>query len=174
MKKIKIQFILLLPLLLAIGNTAYSQDKFGIGVSAIYNFQTESFGAGLRVEVGLLRRLSIVPQVMYFPAANKVHEIFGTVNLHYTVFYLRKFKGYVIAGGSANYWIDYAESTWERAKPFNVIAEVGGGIAYGVKKFRPFIEYRYNPVWLEGSIHVGLMYYPEIRKRNKETCPAYQ
>jgi len=43
-----------------------------------------------------------------------------------------------------------------------------------VKKFRPFIEYRYNPVWLEGSIHVGLMYYPEIRKRNKETCPAYQ
>lgn len=174
MKKMPLCFLFLLSLFMVMGETAWSQDKFGIGASAIYNFQTNGIGAGLRADIGLYRRFSIVPQVMYFPSSNKVHEFFGGINLHYRLFYLGKFYGYLIAGGSANYWVNYAESKWKRAKPFSVIAEVGGGIAYGVKKFRPFIEYRYNPLWLEGSIHVGLMFYPERIGKSKGSCPAYR
>ena len=165
------QVVVLILLLIAIQHASFSQDKFGVGVSAIYNFQTEAVGVGARAEIGIINRLSVVPQGMYFFNFNKVHEVFGGVNFHYRLFYLGKFYGYLIAGGSANYWINYSESHYKRAKPFNVIAEVGGGMAYGTGKFRPFAEYRYNPVWLEGSIHVGLMYYPE---RRRTICPAYQ
>ncbi len=161
-------------LLLLISKASYSQDKFGVGVSAIYNFQTEAVGVGARAEIGLFNRLSVVPQAMYFPTFNKVHELFGAINFHYRVFYLGKFYGYLIGGGSANYWINYSESHWKKAKQFSVIAEAGGGMAYGDGKFHPFAEYRYNPVWLEGSIHVGLMYYPEWMGGSRTSCPAYQ
>lgn len=166
----------LFPVLLFvfIYKTSYSQDKFGVGVSAIYNFQTEAVGVGARAEIGLFNRFSVVPQAMYFMPFNKVHELFGAVNFHYRAFYLGKFYGYLIAGGSANYWMNYSESHWKKAKPFSVIAEVGGGMAYGDGKFRPFAEYRYNPMWLEGSIHVGLMYYPKWLSRSRSSCPAYQ
>jgi hypothetical protein len=161
-------------LLLLISKASYSQDKFGIGVSAIYNFQTEAVGVGARAEIGLFNRFSVVPQVMYFMPFNKVHELFGAVNFHYRVFYLGKFYNYLIAGGSANYWINYSESHWKKAKPFSVIAEVGAGMAYGDGKFRPFAEYRYTPLWKEGTIHVGIMYYPEWLGRSRSSCPAYQ
>lgn len=166
--------LLMLLIVIFSAGKVFSQDKFGIGVSAIYNFQTEAVGVGARAEIGLFNRFSVVPQVMYFMPFNKVHELFGTVNFHYRVFYLGKFYTYIIAGGSANYWLNYAESHWSRAKPFNVIAEVGAGAAYGDGKFRPFAEYRYNPVWLEGSIHVGLMYYPDWMHGSRSSCPAYQ
>ncbi len=172
-KKSVLSFVFI-SVLVSICNSSYSQDKFGVGVSAIYNFQTEAVGVGARAEIGLLNRLSVAPQVMYFMPFNKVHELFGAVNLHYRVVYLGKFYSYLIAGGSANYWMNYAESPWKRAKPFSVIAEVGVGVAYGEKQFRPFAEYRYNPVWLEGSIHVGLMYYPDWMRGSRSSCPAYQ
>ena len=41
------------------------------------------------------------------------------------------------------------------------------------KQLRPFIEYRYNPFFLEGSLHVGLMYFPKISRKLRYDCPAY-
>ena len=156
----------------------HAQDKLGVGASAIYNFQTESVGVGARAEIGIVNRFSVVPQGMYFFTFNKVHEVFGTLNFHYRLFYLGKFYGYLLAGGSANFWMSHTESHYDKAKPFNVIAEVGGGMAYGDGKWRPFAEYRYNPVWKEGSVHVGLMYFMKwsgkSKNKSKGDCPAYQ
>jgi hypothetical protein len=168
------QILVLALVLISMHHMAYSQDKFGIGVSAIYNFQTEAFGVGARAEIGLVNRLAVVPQGLYFFQFNKVHEVFGAINLHCRLFYLGRFYGYLLAGGSANYWFNYSESHYNKAKPFNFIAQIGGGMAYGDGKFRPFAEYWYNPLWLEGSLHVGLMYYPEWGGRSKTNCPAYQ
>jgi hypothetical protein len=170
----KMQVAVLVSVLFSMLHTVYAQDKFGVGVSAIYNFQTEAFGVGARAEIGIVNRLSVVPQGLYFFQFNKVHEVEGAINLHYRLFYLGRFYGYLLAGGTANYWMNYAESHYDKAKPFNVIAQVGGGMAYGDGKFRPFAEYWYNPIWKEGSVHVGLMYYPEWNGRNKGDCPAYR
>src|ERR1039457_5874409 len=111
------RLIFLVFILFSVGHKAYSQDKFGVGASGIYNFQTNGIGAGARVEFRLYKRLSAVPQVMYFPAFNKVHEFFGGVNLHYTIIKYRKWKGYLIAGGSANSWFNYVVSHYVNAKP---------------------------------------------------------
>ena len=151
-------------------NTSYSQDNIGYGLSGIYNFQTNGIGFGARVEFVLSKRFSAVPQVMYFPAFNKVHEFFGGANLHYALLKRKHYTGYLIGGGSANYWINYSSSHWPKAKAFNVIAEVGGGVVLGKRQLRPFVEYRYNPVWQEGSVHVGLIYFPVT---GHTTCPAY-
>lgn len=165
-------FTLVFSTLIFQENIVFAQGRVGVGASAIYNFQTESFGAGLRAEVIVTKRLSVVPQAMYFFPFNKVHEIFGGINLHYTAFRIRKFNFYAIAGGSANWWLNYSVSKYKKAKPFNVIAEVGAGVSYGYGKIRPFLEYRYNPVWLEGSVHLGLTYFPDWGGR-KTICPAY-
>lgn len=151
-----------------------AQDKTGIGLSGIYNIQSTGIGVGLRVQVPAGERLSFVPQLMYFPFFNIVHEAFGGLNLHYDLIVLDKVKGYITAGGFLNYWINSESSGYLKAKSINIIPEAGGGFLFGEKCFRPFIEQRYNFKWQEGSIHFGLIWYPGCGGSSDGLiCPAY-
>ena len=158
-------------LLMSIG--AMAQVQIGFGVSGSYNFQTEGWGFGARAKGYVIRSLSVVLQGHYNPTFNQVHEVNGGLELHYAPFYHRIVRPYILAGGSVNYWFNFAESNYVAAKPLNFIAEVGGGLVFLDKQVRPFAEYRYNPIFLEGSVHIGLMYFPNFRSRNRTTCPAY-
>lgn len=153
--------------------SAVGQVQIGLGVSGSYNIQSEAWGFGARAEGYVIKSLSVVLQGHYTPTFNKVHEVYGGLELHYAPFYHPIVRGYVLAGGSVNYWFNFAESNYDKAKPLNFIAEVGGGLVFLDKQVRPFVEYRYNPIYLESRVEVGVMYFPRWVKRNRTTCPAY-
>ncbi len=156
-----------------VSNGVQAQVTVGVGASGSYNFQTKGFGAGLRAEVFVVKSVSVLVLGNYYPSPNKVHEVLGGIDVHYAPYYHPIVRAYALAGGSVNYWFNHSESNWSKAKPLNFIAEVGAGLVFLDKQIRPFVEYRYNPIFLEGSIHVGLMYFPDFFQRNRDTCPAY-
>lgn len=156
----------------------YSQ-KFGMGFSAIYNPQTESFGIGLRAEIPK-DKISIVPQIAYYPAFNKVSEFYAGVSFHLNVLNIKNWNLYTLANGSYNGWLNYNNSQIENAKLSNWDGELGLGLTTRGCT-RPFIEYRYNFKWKETNLRVGVMFYFKCnnkksvgkRKHREMTCPAY-
>ena len=150
-----------------------------IGISAIYNFQTESFGNGLRLAVPIGRNFTLVPQVSYFYGFNQIHELHEQLNLHYAPFRIGAFTPYAIGGISANQWFNYTESPYKQASALSFLAEVGGGVNFRYKRLGIFAEQRYNPMWKEGSLHVGALLYFKKKKKGRggrgrgNECPAY-
>ncbi len=167
--------------ILAISFSAFSQ-KFGVGLSAIYNPQTESFAAGLRAEIPK-EKYSIVPQVAYYPAFNKITEFYGGVSVHLNVLDLKKLTFYAIGNASYNGWLNYSSSSIEGGSMSNWGAEAGGGLTTK-GCFRPFLEYRYNAKWQETNARFGLIYFFKCNNKNSKSrgnkgkrkamsCPAY-
>lgn len=171
--KSKIWIISIISFLLTVN--VYSQ-KFGLGLSAIYNFQTESFAPGIRAEI-IKGQVSIVPQISYYPSFNKISEFYAGASLHLNVISYGDITMYAIANGSYNGWINYEGSAKKNAKFSNWGAEVGAGIKKG-KCIRPFIELRYNFKWKEANLGIGVMYFFNCskkgnRKKKAVSCPAY-
>ena len=167
--------------LLIFSTYSYSQ-KIGVGVSAIYNLQTESYAPGLRVEIPY-KRLSIVPQIAYYPSFNKINEYYAGLSLHLNLFYIKSWAFYGLVHGSYNGWINYEASPMKDAGYSNWDGEVGAGLTTR-KCLRPFIEYRYNFKWKETNLRIGVMYFFGCNSKNGKggggrkkhkamTCPAY-
>ena len=171
-----IQRIFALCLFVFLFNSYLFSQKFGAGVSLIYNFQTESVGAGLRAEI-VKGQASIVPQIAYYPAFNKISEFYLGLSLHLDLISYGDITMYGIANGSYNGWINYGISTMEKAKFSNWDAELGAGIKKG-KCIRPFLEFRYNFKWKEANLRLGIMYFFNCNKKGGGkkrpiSCPAY-
>ncbi|NSW44706.1 MAG: hypothetical protein HPY79_02605 [Bacteroidales bacterium] len=132
-------------------------QTWGIGASAIYNLQTESFGGGLRVEFPM-GNFSIAPQVAYYPAFNKINEYYLGLSLHQNLFHIRSWTFYLLLHGGYNGWINYTISHMENAKYSNWDFEGGLGVKTN-RCFRPFLEYRYNLKWKETNLQLGFMYF---------------
>lgn len=152
-------------------------QNVGIGADAIYNFQTESFGAGARVSIFPNNRLSFVPQVSYYFPFNKVHEYYLGLALEYKVVVKTKFHLYALAHGAYNSWLNHDESAMKDARPNNWDAELGGGISTN-KCLRPFAECRYNVKFKEAHARLGLLYIFGCSSKTKgykagHLCPAY-
>jgi len=175
-----LRYFLVITIILFYSVNGFSQ-KIGVGVSAIYNIQTESYAPGLRVEIPY-KRLSIVPQVAYYPSFNKITEYYAGVSLHLNLFYVKSWAFYGLIHGSYNGWINNTSSTMDDAKYSNWDGELGVGLTTR-KCFRPFIEYRYNFKWKETNLRIGVMYFFGCNSRNNKgggkrkhramTCPAY-
>ena len=142
-------------------------------MEGIYNFQTSSIGVGARFEMPL-RYFSVVPQVSYFPAFNKVSEFYAGASLHANILKMKKWTTYGILHGAYNGWLNYSSSPMKDAKFTNWDAEVGAGIKTNGCLF-PVMEYRYNFKWKEATLRVGVAY--TIGCKSKKgigtTCPAY-
>lgn len=165
----------------------YVAQKFGLGGSVMYNFQTESWGLGIRAEFPK-NRLSIVPQVSYYPSFNKIHEYYLGVGFNYNLFRLRKWTFYVLAHPGYNAWLNYENSAMSKAKRSNLDLEGGIGLKTG-RCLKPFLEYRYNVHWKETHLQLGFVYFLGCKKgkeggipgtsgggkgkRKKGTCSAY-
>jgi hypothetical protein len=139
-----------------------AQNYIGVGACAMYNFQTNGIGLGLRGQFPLIRNFSIVPQIYYFPSFNKVNELFLGANLHYEWRRWHRFTPYLTAGGFYNRWMNNETSGYLLAKPNNFIPEAGLGVLFLNNCWRPFIEHRYNPIWKEGTLRIGIMWYPKM------------
>jgi hypothetical protein len=132
-------------------------QNVGVGADAMWNFQSESFGAGARISIFPNNRLSFVPQFSYYFPFNPVHEHYSGMSLEYKFFRRRKVDIYLIGYGGYHAWINHEASPMEDTKRHNWAGEGGLGIA-GTKCWRPFLEYRYNVRFKETHLRLGIMY----------------
>lgn len=153
------RLFIFLALLLNLMYNSVQAQTIGVGGSIMYNFQSESFGAGARVSIFPQRRLSFVPQFSYyFPFNfNKVNEYYAGMSFEYKFIHRKKIILYALAHGGYNSWKNYTESVWPKAQKSNWDAEGGIGIS-GAKCLRPFLEYRYNVNFRETHLQLGLLY----------------
>ncbi|NQX98945.1 MAG: hypothetical protein HRT73_13865 [Flavobacteriales bacterium] len=176
MKKLLLIFILLsLPFL-------GSSQNIGVGASALYNIQSESFGAGARVSIFPNNTLSYVPQFSYY-FIGPVSEWTAGLSLELKILRGNTFDFYLLAHGGYNRWTNSENSALSGASPSNWNAEAGAGITTN-KCLRPFLEYRYNVKFQETHFQLGLLYifgcggdgngYRNTnRMRKGVVCPAY-
>lgn len=143
----------------------------GVGASGIYNFQTESIGAGARVSIYPARRLSIVPQFSYYFGFNKITELTMGLGVEYKVIRTNRLNYYIIGHGGYNQWLNAEASVLPGASPSNWNAEGGIGIST-TAWIRPFIEYRYNLKFQETHLQLGILYIFG-RSKNPSACPAF-
>ncbi len=174
----KSQVLLALFLLPILG---FNQN-IGVGASALYNIQSESFGAGVRVSIYPNNTLSYVPQFSYY-FIGPVSEWTVGLSLEYKLLRSNTFDFYLLAHGGYNNWNNAGSSVLEGASSTNWNIEGGGGITTN-KCLRPFLEYRYNIKFQETHLQLGLLYIfgcdnggsgyrntQDIRKTI--VCPAY-
>ena len=149
-------------------------QQIGLGGSLLFNPQTESLGAGLRVEVPY-KKITFIPQLTYYPSFNKISEFYLGVSSHLDFMGTAKWKLYLIGMLGYNRWINYESNPQLNAKPNNWDAELG--IGFTTKKcIRPFIEYRYNLKWHETNLGVGIIFTLHCsggRKRGSIACPGH-
>ncbi len=132
-------------------------QNIGIGADLMYNFQTESFGAGARVSIFPNSTISFVPQFSYYPGFNKVHEYYLGLGLEYKFWRPKKLVFYLIGHGAYNSWLNYETSAMDGAQQTNWNLEGGIGVTNN-KCLRPFLEYRYNLKFQETHLRLGLLY----------------
>lgn len=156
-------------------------QNFGLGADIMYNFQTESIGAGGRASIFPNNTLSFVPQFSYYPGFNKVHEYYLGLSLELKFWRTNKYAFYLIGHGAYNSWINYTSSSMDGAQQANWNLEGGLGVTTN-KCLRPFLEYRYNLKFQETHVRLGLLYVfgcngggGAKRKRGGkgQLCPAY-
>lgn len=163
---------LLLPVLILF-SSFLSAQVIAVGGSALYNFQTESIGGGVRASIYPNNRISIAPQFSYFFSFNKVHEYYLGIAGEYKFIQRDRINVYAIIHGGYNSWLNYDASNLKTASPNNFDFEGGVGIS-GTRCLRPFLEYRYNVRHFETNIQFGILYVFGCRK-NKSVghCDAY-
>ncbi len=154
--KQKMRIFLILPFFLLISLFGKAQN-IGVGADVLYNFQTESVGAGARVNFFPNNRLSFVPTFSYYFAFNKVNEYFIGLGLEYKVIRRDRFNIYAIGHGAYNSWLNYEVSPMKGAKQNNWNLEGGLGISTNTC-LRPFLEYRYNLKFMETHLRLGVLY----------------
>jgi len=149
---------IILILLVAITPIVSKSQNFGVGGSAMYNFQSEGLGVGARVNIFPNRKLSFVPQFSYYNIfLGTVKEMIFGLGIEYKVIYGKTFNYYIMAHGGYNRWMNPEISDLENAQKANWNAEGGLGITTNWC-LRPFLEYRYNVKFMETHLRLGLLY----------------
>jgi len=132
-------------------------QNVGIGGDLQYNFETNGVGIGLRASIFPDRKLSFTPEFSYYPGFNQVQELYIGAAAEYKVFKVSYFNFYAIGQLAYNDWISYKTSPELGAKPNNLDLELGGGVTTN-KCLRPFLEWRYNAIFREANMRLGLLY----------------
>lgn len=149
-----------------------SSQNIGVGADAVYNFQTESYAAGIRASVFPRNKLSIVPQFTYYFPFNKITEYYTGVGLECKVLGTEKFNLYALVHGGYNSWLNYESSALKGARLNNWNLEGGAGVST-TGCWRPFAEYRYNIKFRETHLRVGILYIFGCSNRYIARCPAF-
>ena len=171
---LRILFLIVVVFLFSFSATS---QNVGVGADVMYNFQTESFGAGARVNFFPNKRLSFVPQFSYYFPFNKVEEYYVGLGLECKVLRRDRFSFYLILHGAYNSWLSYEHSALKGAQLNNWNCEGGIGITNN-KCLRPFLEYRYNIKFRETHLRLGLLYVFGCRgngrrRHSVDRCAAY-
>ena len=170
--KIKIAVAPLMLLLFLYPKLSKSQET-GIGASALYNFQTNGIGLGLRVPINTQDQVSWTPQLAYYLPFDKVSEYVLGLAMEYKFIRWSNADLYTILHGGYDNWSNASKSGMKGATIANWDGELGLGLA-GRNCLKPFVEYRYNLRFLETHIQVGIIYVFGCGNTNIDRCPAYQ
>lgn len=148
-----------------------------IGAGGFYNFQTESNAGEVRFKMPLYRNVFITPRFSYYAPGNKIHEYYAGADMNWHLNTRRRIQPYLLAGAYYNNWINYEEMGASILKKNNISPEAGAGIVFNIScRLKPYLEYRYDVRWREGSIGAGLfLSFSKCPKSNRhQKCPAYQ
>ena len=173
------KFLFCLLLLLVLIHPCQSQ-KIAAGADAVCNFQTESYGAGVRATFFPKNTFSFSPQFTYYFPFNKITEYYLGVSGECKILGIDKFNLYALVHAGYNSWLNYESSAYKGAHLNNWNLEGGGGITTN-KCLRPFLEYRYNLKFRETHLRLGLLYIFGCSggkggysgKKDGHLCPAY-
>lgn len=171
MHKIKfatIYLISIISLVTGMHNTMMAQTCYG--VSIIYNFETEGFGADLRARIPVYKQLYAVPEISYFPSFNRYHEYYAGLALQYDIHSFGDYNLYVAGGGYYNSWLNFEDFYPGKGKENNIVPEAGLGLVKNFGCWRPFIESRYDFKWKEVNLRIGIYLCPGSCG-GKEKCP---
>ena len=149
-------------------------QQIGLGGSVLYNLQTESFAGSLRADIPY-KRISLVPQITFYPGFNKISEYYISVAAHLDFMGTSKWKMYLIGMLGYNRWSNYDKMPNLSKKPNNWDGEIGLGWTTR-KCLRPFVEYRYNFKWKETNLGIGLIYTlhcKNAKRRGSINCPGH-
>jgi hypothetical protein len=154
-------------------------EKTYYGIGGLYNFQTNGAAADVRARIPLYKEVFVSPRFAYFPASNIVHEYYLGLDLGYQLMRKHKFRPYAYLAGYYNNWTNTYEYAHKRPPQLNnFVFEGGAGITLCYKCLRPYIEYRYDTKWLEGSVGAGILFNWKCCFRSKrlseKTCPAFK
>lgn len=154
---------------------AFSQGNWALGASGIYDFQSNSFGAGVRAFIPITGQIAVSPQFNYFFPFNPIHEFYGGLAVQYSLFPDRYWTIYPLAAAYYNRWQNSGDFTGSVAKPNNISEHAGLGLMKNSGCLRPFLEGRYDFKWKEIHLHIGILFYfGDCYTRSTDRCPAYQ
>lgn len=158
--------------------TATAQKTIAFGLSGTYNFPMETIGTGIRADIPLTQRLSLVPRIKYAPKFNRIEELEAGAHVQLDLWNATQRNGsskpvlYVTAGALYNRWLNYYPNINPKAGQNNILPEAGLGVLSGGNRFRVFAEAHWNIIWNESYAEAGLLFYP-FNKRLKKIlkCP---
>lgn len=176
---IRISFIIFLLIFITVTTFAQKkQDKektmFGLGTD--YNFQTNGISIDLRAKIPVYKNTYVTPRLTYFPGANNIHEYYFGADLNYHPIQYKKLKPYVYLGGYYDRWINAEDFISNKAKKNNFVFEGGTGIVFDLGCLNPYLEYRYDTKWKEGTLGLGVFFKfckCFTPKKKKIRCPAF-
>lgn len=168
-------------LILTISFNSYGQvkkkdrEKTLFGIGAIYNFQTSGAALDLRAKIPVYKNTYVVPRLSYFPGLNNIHEIYFGADVNYHIYRYKNMIPYAHLGAYYDRWINYDDFITTKAKLNNFVAEGGVGVVFDFNCLKPFIEWRYDTKWMEGSLEIGLYlkFGDCFKKKKKIRCPAF-
>ena len=80
-----------------------SENNYGaLGLGAMYNFQTESWGPDARLKIPLTKQLSLIPRFSYYLPSNKINEYYIGADINYYISTTDFIDLYILAGGYYN------------------------------------------------------------------------
>jgi hypothetical protein len=165
---------ILLIFFLSCSPAVAQKEYWAIGVSGMYDFQTNGLGGGVRAYIPVWRHLAVSPQFNYYFPFDKVHEYYAGLALQYSLFPNRRWSIYPLFAGYFNKWQNASDFTGKNATANNIAEEGGIGIMKGSTCWRPFAELRYDFKWSEYSLHIGILYsFGDCHRRAIDVCPAY-
>ena len=148
------------------------------GIGGYYDFQNNGLAIDIRAKIPSYYNFYISPRISYYPSFNNVHEAYAGVDLDYHLLKYKFLNPYVFVGGYYDDWFNSSDFQNPKAKKNTIMPECGLGVVFDVKCFHPYIEYRYNPHWEEGSIGVGVLFnfkcmFNSSEHKVKTSCPHF-
>jgi hypothetical protein len=170
---LKARLLVLCMLLGCVRIQAQNDEHWALGLSGIYDFQTNGIGFGARAYIPLTERLAVSPQFAYFPPFNAIHEIYAGVSAQFKVLYIRNWHVYALAAGYYNRWLNYTNFDSKIARSNNIAGEFGVGIMKTIACIHPFAELRYDQKWKEAHLQIGFLISFGDCYSAPHLCPAY-
>lgn len=171
-----ILILILLSLCLS-GNTQrrfYEKNRVGGGI----DFNIDQVAPGIDIRAGfplnkidLLAGLSIVPKLSYYPWFNRVHEFYIGSDVHLGLLKRDPWKFYALMNLSYNGFINHENNLYRDGGFSNFGMDLGVGASLKLLKcLYPYLELRFNLIWREPHISLGMMYDLKCDRRGAVPC----